>query len=328
MRAEAAAPGSPGARAHLARTPATSTSATSSTLVEPPPRARAGAPSCAASSPSSRAPAVRWSGARLEISGELPRGAGLSSSAALEVALCLALADARPRRRNAMPLDRTDSRGCARVSRTTGWARTPACSTSSRRCTARPTRRCASTSARSRSSRCRCALGDWRLVVLDSGERHVHASSGYNERRARVRAGVRAAGRRVAARARAAMPSTRLPRAAAPRAPRTCSARTQRVRDAVAALRADDLAARRRAARTPRTRACATSTRSRPPAVEAAVQRLREAGAARRASDRRRLRRQRARPVRARRRASARRARGASRAGRASAAGAVGFVAD
>ncbi len=27
------------------------------------------------------------------------------------------------------------------------------------------------------------SLGDWRLVVLDSGERHSHASSGYNERR-------------------------------------------------------------------------------------------------------------------------------------------------
>ena len=28
------------------------------------------------------------------------------------------------------------------------------------------------------------ALGDWRLVVLDSGERHEHAGRGYNERRA------------------------------------------------------------------------------------------------------------------------------------------------
>ncbi len=28
------------------------------------------------------------------------------------------------------------------------------------------------------------ALDGWRLVILDSGERHAHASSGYNERRA------------------------------------------------------------------------------------------------------------------------------------------------
>ena len=32
-------------------------------------------------------------------------------------------------------------------------------------------------------------LGDWRLAVLDSGERHAHAESGYNERRAECERG-------------------------------------------------------------------------------------------------------------------------------------------
>ena len=42
-------------------------------------------------------------------------------------------------------------------------------------------------------------LDGWRLVTLDSGERRSNASSGYNQRRGRVRAGVRAAGRGLAA---------------------------------------------------------------------------------------------------------------------------------
>ena len=56
-----------------------------------------------------------------------------------------------------------------------------------------------STSARSTSNPCRCALGDWRLVVLDSGERHVHASSGYNERRAECARACELLGRGLAA---------------------------------------------------------------------------------------------------------------------------------
>ena len=78
----------------------------------------------------------------LEIGGNVPRGPGLSSSAALEVALCLALlalaADAdvvgvaRPRR----------SRGSARASRTNGSGARPGCSTSSPRSAGAPARRC------------------------------------------------------------------------------------------------------------------------------------------------------------------------------------------
>ena len=76
-------------------------------------------------------------GAKLEISGTVPRGSGLSSSAALEVALTLAL----------FALD-SSSLVCARESRTTGSGPEPACSTSSPRSTGSATPRWRSTSAR------------------------------------------------------------------------------------------------------------------------------------------------------------------------------------
>ena len=64
-------------------------------------------------------------GARLRIESDLPEGAGLSSSAALGSALCVALlAVAGGRSPSAV-----SSRGCAHASRTTGSARRPACST-------------------------------------------------------------------------------------------------------------------------------------------------------------------------------------------------------
>ncbi len=68
-------------------------------------------------------------GARLEITGTVPRGAGLSSSAALEVALC---AGAPGPRRRGSPATGATWRGSARGPRTTGSALGPACSTSSR----------------------------------------------------------------------------------------------------------------------------------------------------------------------------------------------------
>ena len=76
-------------------------------------------------------------GATLEISGTVARGSGLSSSAALEVALCLALlalADADVCRRGRSP-------GSARAWRTSGSAPRPGCLTISPRCAGARTRR-------------------------------------------------------------------------------------------------------------------------------------------------------------------------------------------
>ena len=72
---------------------------------------------------------------------------------------------------------------CARAWRTTGRARRPGCSTSWPRCTAS-----ADTALRIDFQTLRVEpvplrSDGWRLVTLDSGERHENASSGYNERR-------------------------------------------------------------------------------------------------------------------------------------------------
>ncbi|HEV7943698.1 MAG TPA: galactokinase family protein, partial [Solirubrobacteraceae bacterium] len=148
-------------------------------------------------------------GAELDISGGLPPGAGLSSSAALEVALCLALADVGARACGGdgggggggggggdkddgevvdggepVHLSRIDiARLCSRVENHWVGAHTglldqlaslygapdAAVYIDFRALTVEPVP---------------LVLGDWRLVVLDSGERHLHASSGYNQRRA------------------------------------------------------------------------------------------------------------------------------------------------
>jgi galactokinase len=118
-------------------------------------------------------------GTALEIEGTIPIGAGLSSSAALEVALCLALlaladADVVP----PWPLARI----CSRVENEWVGAQTGLLD------------QLASICGRERAAMLidfhsgviepvALELGDWRLVTVDSGERHEHAASGYNERR-------------------------------------------------------------------------------------------------------------------------------------------------
>jgi galactokinase len=126
-----------------------------------------------------QAAGVSLTGAELEIAGDLPPGAGLSSSAALSVSLCLALAAVS----GAGEPEWIDiARLCRRVEH--GWvgAQTglldPLASLSGARNAAvlidfetlelRPVP---------------LDLGECVLVVLDSGERHTHAESGYNERR-------------------------------------------------------------------------------------------------------------------------------------------------
>jgi galactokinase len=122
--------------------------------------------------------------AALEVSGDVPRSAGLSSSAALEVALCLALsavADAPARE----PLEL--ARICSRVENDWVGARTGLLD----QLASLHGQRDHAVRIDFRSfevARVRIALGQYKLVTLDSGERHRHADSGYNTRRAQCAA--------------------------------------------------------------------------------------------------------------------------------------------
>jgi galactokinase len=119
--------------------------------------------------------------ASLEISGGPPRGAGLSSSAALEVALCLALISVTGGHSD---LRKTDiARLCARVENDWVGAHTGLLDQLASLYGAPDTALCIDFRTLDVEP-VPLALGDWQLVVLDSGERHLHASSGYNERRA------------------------------------------------------------------------------------------------------------------------------------------------
>jgi galactokinase len=119
-------------------------------------------------------------GTSLEITGTVPRGAGLSSSAALEVALVLALLAVA----EASEPDRLElARLCSRIENDWVGAQTGlldqiaslfgsadhALLVDFRSLDVQPVA---------------LSLGDFKLVVLDSGEEHTHAGSGYNERRA------------------------------------------------------------------------------------------------------------------------------------------------
>ena len=121
-------------------------------------------------------------GAELEIDGDLPQGAGLSSSTALEVALCLALLALG---NGETETDRVGlAELCSRVESrwagaNTGMLDQLACLFGERGMAMRidfQTLEIEPVPLR---------LGDgWRLVTLDSGERHENASSAYNQRRA------------------------------------------------------------------------------------------------------------------------------------------------
>jgi galactokinase len=118
--------------------------------------------------------------ARLEIAGTVPRGAGLSSSAALEVALTLALIALS----GASGPDRSElAKLCSRIENEWVGARTGlldqlaslygevdhALRIDFRSLEVRPVA---------------LELGGYQLVTLDSGEHHANAASGYNQRRA------------------------------------------------------------------------------------------------------------------------------------------------
>jgi galactokinase len=118
--------------------------------------------------------------ARLTITGNLPRGAGLSSSAALEVALTLALLGLA----GAEELDRIKlAQLCSRIENDwvgaqTGLLDQLASLFGEDSCALRIDFRALSV------ERVALELGGYRLVTLDSGESHANAASGYNERRA------------------------------------------------------------------------------------------------------------------------------------------------
>jgi galactokinase len=120
-------------------------------------------------------------------------------------------------------------------------------------------------------------LDGWRLVVLDSGERHAHASGGYNERRAECASASELLGVRWLSQADAA-DAERLPDPLRRRA-RHVLGENARVREAVGALREADMPALGRlldASHASLRDDFQIST----PAVEATVARLRDAGAA------------------------------------------------
>ena len=124
---------------------------------------------------------------RLTIEGDLPHGSGLSSSAALEAALCLALLEDPD-------VDRLElAKLCSRVENEHVGAKTGLLDQLAVLCGAPG---CAlridfSTLA---VEPVPLELGGWRLVTLDSGAAHEHAAGGYNERRAECAAACEALG--------------------------------------------------------------------------------------------------------------------------------------
>ncbi len=120
--------------------------------------------------------------AEIQIAGDLPRGAGLSSSAALEVALCLSLIELAREPHPPHPAALDLARLCARVENDWVGARTGLLDQLASLCG--EAEQAVLIDFRTLELLLvPLALGDWRLAVLDSGERHELASSGYNTRR-------------------------------------------------------------------------------------------------------------------------------------------------
>jgi galactokinase len=211
-------------------------------------------------------------GTRLEFSGDVPRGAGLSSSAAVEVALALALLACAEQPEP----DRVElAKICSAVENDWVGARTGLLD-----------QLASLFGERDRALRIDfrslevlsvpLELGDHTLVTLDSGEQHTLAASGYNRRREECALACRELGIDSLREATAEMAAS-LPAPLAARVGHVVS-ENERVDAAVTALRARDLAAlggllneSHRSLRD----AYEVST----PAVERTVERLRDAGA-------------------------------------------------
>jgi len=176
-------------------------------------------------------------GANLSIGGDLPRGAGLSSSAALEVALCLALlalagVDAEEPGRLEL------ARVCARVENEWVGAQTGLLDQLAS-LFGEPDAALLIDFATLELEPVPLRLGGWRLVVLDSAQRHEHAGGGYNERRAECARACELLGVQTLSEARVSA-AAQLPEPLAQRARHVLS-ENERVRAAVSALRDGDL---------------------------------------------------------------------------------------
>jgi galactokinase len=119
--------------------------------------------------------------AHLTITGDVPQGSGLSSSAALEAALAFALLGKPPEDLLAL------AKLCSRVENDWVGAETGLLDQIAS-LLSRPGH-VLRIDFRSRSVQAGpLDLGDWQLGTVDSGASHSHAASGYNERRAECRA--------------------------------------------------------------------------------------------------------------------------------------------
>jgi galactokinase len=116
---------------------------------------------------------------RLTIQSDLDQGVGLSSSAAMETALCLALLAAAGEDEP----DRIElARLCSRVENDWVGARTGLLDQLAALC-GEPGHAVRIDFATLAVEQVPLELGDWTLVTLDSGATHEHTGSGYNERR-------------------------------------------------------------------------------------------------------------------------------------------------
>ena len=205
---------------------------------------------------------------RLTIESDLEQGAGLSSSAALETALCLALLGSEP-------ADRVElAKLCSRIENDWVGAHTGLLDQLAALCS-EPGHAVRIDFASLEIEPVPLALGDWTLVTLDSGATHTHAGSGYNERRRECREACELLG---IATLREAREVDRLPEPLRARA-RHVLTENARVDATIAALRAGDLAEVGRlldASHASLRDDYAASV----PEVEATVERLKAAGAA------------------------------------------------
>ena len=205
---------------------------------------------------------------RLTIESDLEQGAGLSSSAALETALCLALLGEEP-------ADRVElAKLCSRVENDWVGAETGLLDQLAA-LFSDPGHAVRIDFASLEIEPVPLELAGWTLVTLDSGATHTHAGSGYNERRRECREACAALG---VTSLREATEIDDLPEPLRDRA-RHVLTENARVDDTIAALRAGDLDEVGRlldASHASLRDDYAASV----PEVEQTVERLKEAGAA------------------------------------------------